>query len=156
MANQQSTTGNTGQTGRHEHTTAGRQGTTAMAEPATGVRDQTYNLISVLYHALQGGETTMKYLQDARHEGDHELVEFFQEIQECQRHLASRTREMLMRQMQQGNGHNGGQHMQSRQDSKAYAAGQGQTTAGQQGMRSGDEGMAGAPHQAQDRERRGR
>ena len=36
---------------------ASHQGMTATAEHATGVQDKTYNLVSVLYHALQGGET---------------------------------------------------------------------------------------------------
>jgi hypothetical protein len=41
------------------------QGATATAEHKTGVRDELYNAVSVLYHALQGGETCMQYLQDA-------------------------------------------------------------------------------------------
>src|SRR5207244_3139843 len=62
---------------------------------------------SVLYHALQGGETCMQYLHDAEQAGDQEMVEFFHEVQECQRHLASRAKEMLMQRMHEGNGHEG-------------------------------------------------
>ena len=88
-----------------EHIMASHQGMTATAEHATGVEDKTYNLVSVLYHALQGGETSMQYLHDAEQAGDQEMVQFFQEVQECQRHLASRAREMLMQRMREGNGH---------------------------------------------------
>ena len=34
-------------------------------EQVTGTRDERYNLVSVLYHALQAGETTQQYIQDA-------------------------------------------------------------------------------------------
>ena len=80
------------------------QGTTASAEHATGTKDKTYNLVSVLYHALQGAETSMQYIQDAEHEGDQELVQFFQEVQECQRHLAGRAKDMLRQRLSQNNG----------------------------------------------------
>ena len=38
----------------------------------TGTRDVTYNLISVVYHALQGAETYQIYEQDAKQSGDRE------------------------------------------------------------------------------------
>ena len=52
-------------------------GVAASAEQATGTRDETYNLVSVLYHALQGAQTTMQYVQDAEQEGDPELVQLY-------------------------------------------------------------------------------
>ena len=39
----------------------------------TGTRDITYDLVSVIYHALQGAETTALYIADARQEGNSEL-----------------------------------------------------------------------------------
>jgi hypothetical protein len=45
----------------------------------TGERDETYNLVSVLYHALQGAETISAYIRDAEGVEDEELVEFFEE-----------------------------------------------------------------------------
>lgn len=36
-----------------------------MAEGNTGTDDNLYNLVSVLYHALQGAETYDKYISDA-------------------------------------------------------------------------------------------
>ena len=36
------------------------------AERVTGTPNEQYDLISVLYHALQGGETSELYINDAR------------------------------------------------------------------------------------------
>lgn len=83
----------------------GQHGATAVAEHHTGMQDKNYNLISVLYHALQGGETCMQYIQDAEHAGDEELGQFFHEVQECQRHLADRAKALLRQRLSQGNGH---------------------------------------------------
>jgi hypothetical protein len=80
------------------------QGATGTSEQATGLQDKTYNLVSVLYHALQGGETCMQYMRDAEHAGDEELVQFFHEVQDCQRHLAGRAKEMLKQRLGQGHG----------------------------------------------------
>jgi hypothetical protein len=44
----------------------------AAVEQATGTKDDTYNLVSVLYHALQGAETARHSLQDAEQAGDQE------------------------------------------------------------------------------------
>ena len=38
------------------------QGVTAMTKHETGVNDAVYNVVSVLYHALQSGEIYMQYL----------------------------------------------------------------------------------------------
>jgi hypothetical protein len=71
------------------------QGATATAEHTTGMRDETYNIVSVLYHALQGGETCRQYLQDAQETGDQQLVQFFQDVQECHRHVATQAKTLL-------------------------------------------------------------
>ena len=84
---------------------ASHQGATATAEHSTGMRDEMYDVVSVLYHALQGGETCMQYLHDAQETGDQRLVQFFQEVQECHRHLATRAKEVLMQCFEHGNGH---------------------------------------------------
>jgi hypothetical protein len=75
-----------------------------MSEQTTSTTDNTYNLVSVLYHALQGGATCLQYMQDARDKGDEELVQFFHDVQDCQRHLAGRAREMLKRRLNRGDG----------------------------------------------------
>ncbi len=67
----------------------------ADAMHLTGVNDPDYNLISILYHALQGAELYERYKQDARENGDQELVDFFQAAQEGEREWADKARGLL-------------------------------------------------------------
>jgi hypothetical protein len=67
----------------------------AMSERTTGTRDEHYNVISVLYHALQGADTCATYLQDAEQAGDQELAQFFQEVQGTYRQLGDRSKALL-------------------------------------------------------------
>ena len=64
-----------------------------MAE--TGTKDKHYNLTSVLYHALQGGEVYDQYVSDAEGEGDDELAQFFRDVQEEERNRAQRAKKLL-------------------------------------------------------------
>ena len=64
-------------------------------EQTTGTRDEHYNLISVLYHALHGAETIEAYILDAEAAGDERLASFFREAQAMQRQLAERAKGML-------------------------------------------------------------
>jgi len=64
-------------------------------EQTTGTRDEQYNLVSVLYHALHGAETIEEYILDAQAAGDERLAEFFREAQETHRQLAERAKELL-------------------------------------------------------------
>ena len=57
-----------------------------MASEHTPADDIVYDLVSIQYHALQGGETYGKYLEDAH---GHEDVEAF--IRECQEQDAQRA-----------------------------------------------------------------
>jgi len=59
----------------------------------TGAEDKTYNLTSVLYHALQGGENYRSYISDA--EGDDDLVQFFKDVQEEEKNRAQRAKKLL-------------------------------------------------------------
>ena len=68
---------------------------------STGTRDVTYNLISVVYHALQGAETYQMYEQDARQAGDQEAESFFHEAHESSRQFADRAKTMLSQRMNQ-------------------------------------------------------
>ncbi len=65
------------------------------AEKQTGTSDITYNLVSVLYHALQGGETYAVYAQDAEAAGEQEAADFFREIVEQERARADRVKGLL-------------------------------------------------------------
>jgi rubrerythrin len=67
----------------------------------TGVRDEHYNLVSILYHALQGAETYDTYIRDAEAVGDQELAQFFRRVQEEERQRAARAKELLGRRLTQ-------------------------------------------------------
>jgi hypothetical protein len=69
-------------------------------ERATGTADHRYDLISVLYHALQGGETSQMYIDDARRAGDDELAAFFEEVQTEDRNRAQRGQQLLAARVQ--------------------------------------------------------
>ena len=64
-------------------------------ETNTGTGDRTYDLVSVLYHALQGAQAIAQYVEDARAVGDHELAAFFEEIAAEDRDRAQRARLLL-------------------------------------------------------------
>ena len=66
----------------------------------TGTKDATYNLISVLYHALQGAETYAQYASDAG--SDQDLANFFQEVQQQEQQRADRAKQLLAQRLQQG------------------------------------------------------
>jgi hypothetical protein len=83
---------------------ASQQGTAASGEQATGAKDTTYALVSVLYHALQGAETSVTYLQDAEAAGDQELMQFLREAPAWQRYLASQAQALLTQRLRQGDG----------------------------------------------------
>jgi hypothetical protein len=64
-------------------------------EQTTGTRDENYDVISVLYHCLQGASEAGQYIQDAEKSGDQELVDFFRDCQDAQRDLAERAKNLL-------------------------------------------------------------
>jgi hypothetical protein len=66
-----------------------------FGERTTGTRDEHYNLISVLYHALHGAENCDHYASDAEISGDERLAAFFREAQGMQTVLAERAKGML-------------------------------------------------------------
>ena len=76
----------------------------AAVEQATGTKDDTDNLVSVLYHALQGAETARHSIQDAEQAGDQEFAQFFREAQDWQRHLASQAKAVLTQRLNAGDG----------------------------------------------------
>jgi hypothetical protein len=64
-------------------------------QKVTGVRDEHYNLVSILYHSLQGAQTYGTYISDAESAGDSELAQFFRDVQEEERRRAARAKELL-------------------------------------------------------------
>lgn len=72
-----------------------------MADARTGTSDITYNLTSVLYHALQGAQVYDKYVQDAEQAGDQDMADFFREVQQQDKERAERAKAMLAKQSAQ-------------------------------------------------------
>jgi rubrerythrin len=66
-----------------------------MATQHTGTRDETYDVVSILYHALQGAETYQQYVRDAEQRGDQELAQFFRDVQEEEKRRAERAKQLL-------------------------------------------------------------
>jgi len=64
----------------------------------TGTNNPEYNLISVLYHALQGAELYQKYVSDAG--SDQDLASFFREVQQQEQQRAERAKQLLASRLQ--------------------------------------------------------
>lgn len=65
-----------------------------------GTSDSTYDLVSVLYHCLQGAEMYEVYAADA--EDDEELARFFEEITQQERERAERAKQLLAARLNRG------------------------------------------------------
>jgi hypothetical protein len=65
---------------------------------STGTRDATYNLVSILYHALQGAETYEQYANDAG--SDQDLASFFRDVQQQEKQRADRAKQLLATRLQ--------------------------------------------------------
>jgi hypothetical protein len=63
-----------------------------LGEQTTGTRDEHYNLISVLYHALHGAENCEIYVADAEAADRGELAAFFREAQAMHAALAEQAK----------------------------------------------------------------
>ena len=61
----------------------------------TRTSDPAYDLVSVMYHALQGAETYDGYIADAEQRSDGELAEFFREVQAQNSTIARRAKALL-------------------------------------------------------------
>ncbi len=64
-------------------------------EHETGMRDEHYDIVSTLYHALQGADACKQYIKDAESEGDKEAIDFFHEVQQKNRDLADKAKKLL-------------------------------------------------------------
>ena len=70
----------------------------AQINPRTMNKD--YNLISVLYHALQAADTCAEYRQDAENEGSQEVADFLRNVEEQNAQIAAQAKELLLKQEQ--------------------------------------------------------
>ena len=67
----------------------------ARSTSGTGERDENYDVISVLYHALQGADTIQKYVEDAREAQDDELLSFLEETRAEYSARAEQAKQLL-------------------------------------------------------------
>lgn len=77
----------------------------------TGTRDMTYDLVSVIYHSLQGAETTAMFIADAEQDGNQDCAQFFREVKDEYTRRADRAKQLLTTHLgqSQGRGAAGGQ-----------------------------------------------
>jgi len=61
----------------------------------TVVANEYYDLISVLYHALQGAETYSCYIKDAEQAGNQELTQYFRRVQQEDNNRALQGKQLL-------------------------------------------------------------
>jgi hypothetical protein len=112
-----------------------------QGQQQTGTRNETYNVIAILYHALQGAENCQTYLQDAQ---DRQIRDFIQQALQLQRQLADQGKQVLQQCLQQDTGGN-----------SAFGWGQSQGSGGSSGLgsssssSSGSSGMGDSANQTQ-------
>jgi hypothetical protein len=63
-----------------------------QGQQQTGTRNETYDVIAILYHALQGAENCQTYLKDAQ---DGQIRDFIQQALQTQRQLADQGKQVL-------------------------------------------------------------
>jgi hypothetical protein len=66
-----------------------------QGEQITGTRDEHYNLVSVLYHALNAADTCDRYALDAETAGNERLATFFRKTQALQTGVAEEAKRHL-------------------------------------------------------------
>ncbi len=74
----------------------------AESKGNTGTADVTYNLVSILFHALQGAETYDQFVRDAEQSGDEDLAQFFRTVKEEDSRRADQAKQILGRRLTQG------------------------------------------------------
>lgn len=61
--------------------------------------DKDYDLISLLYHSLQGAWSCSQYIQDAEQNGDKEALECFRHCHGEFQKMADQTKELLSKRL---------------------------------------------------------
>ena len=72
-----------------------------QGQQQTGTRNETYDVIAILYHALQGAENCQTYLRDAQ---DGQIRDFIQQALQQQRQLADQGKQVLQQCLQKDTG----------------------------------------------------
>jgi hypothetical protein len=94
--------GKTAASSRQASSAGSKGGQRSGASEGTAAADETYGIVSVLYHALQGAQPYGQYIADAERAGNDELVEFFQECQSQENERARRAKQLLASQLEEG------------------------------------------------------
>ena len=105
-----------------------------QSSQATGTRDETYDIIAVVYHALQGAENCNTYMQDASSRP--ELRQFFERAIDMQRQLADEGKRLLHDQLMQGEQGGGQSGSAFSQFGSGEGSQFGSSSSSQQGMSS--------------------
>lgn len=104
----------------------------------TGTQNETYDVVAVLYHALQGVENCQRYERDAQ--SDQQMSQFFRQAGDLQRQLAEQAKQVLQQCLSREQGGQGG----SQQGGSAFSFGQqGSDRTGSQSMGQGETGSTG-------------
>ncbi|CAA9511797.1 MAG: hypothetical protein AVDCRST_MAG31-942 [uncultured Sphingomonas sp.] len=121
----------------------------------TGTKDDTYDIIAVLYHALQGAENCELYADDAQ--GDQELSQFFERAGDQQRQLAEQAKQLLsqrlLRETQGGGSGSGSAFNQFGSGSSSVASGM--SAGGTGAAMSGSTDMSGGSDMSSNQDRQG-
>lgn len=84
-----------------EYTNQTNQGSAATST-ATGMTNVSFNLVSILYHAMQSAQTYDTYIRDAEQMGDTNLAQFLRQIQMEDRNRAQYAMQLLAQRTSQG------------------------------------------------------
>ena len=126
---------------------SGTQDTTRMSGRQGRPDNATYDLISVMYHALQGCEQYEQYAQDAQQIGQQEIAQFFRDAIRQNEQLAQRGQRLLAQCLQQGQGQGGrsGQQLHSQNTGSSGQQGGMSGSSGSGSNMSGSSSMSGNP-----------
>ena len=64
-------------------------------EQETGVKDLSYNLISVIYHTTNAVTLYDTFIKDAEEAGDNDCAQFLRETQEAAKEVAKKAQTLL-------------------------------------------------------------
>lgn len=64
-------------------------------EQETGVKDLSYNLISVIYHATKAATAYETFIKDAEDAGDQDCAQFLRETQQAAKATAQKAQSLL-------------------------------------------------------------
>ncbi len=64
------------------------------------VKDKDYDLVSTLYHSLQGLQNAKQYAKDASSDGDEEAAKYFENVQSSYQDLSDKAKTLLKKRLQ--------------------------------------------------------